>query len=163
MGVAHPSRAAPPPPDALDGERGRVVVDPDVDPAGVGGQVVDAIGRRPSQPGDREVVHAHLLRVPLGLPLPPAVLEVPDQFLLLGVDRDHRGTRRQGRLRRSVDVRELSVAVGVALLLACLAGALQTVARRVQRVGDPLIADLMSLRAQLGGQSAQALARPAQR
>jgi hypothetical protein len=36
----------PPAPDRGDGERGGVVIDPDVDPAGVDGQVIDAVGDR---------------------------------------------------------------------------------------------------------------------
>ena len=37
-----------------------------------------------------KVVDKCLLRLPLRSPLPAGVLEVPDQLLLPGVDRDHR-------------------------------------------------------------------------
>jgi len=49
VGVARLPRVQPPAPDALPGEGRRVVVEPHVDPARVGGQVVDAVGCRPSQ------------------------------------------------------------------------------------------------------------------
>ena len=61
-----------------------------------------------------EVVRADLdSGSPLRRALAADVLEVADQLLLLGVDRDHRLACRERRLRRSVDVAELRVAVGM--------------------------------------------------
>ena len=39
LGIAHLAEPLPPPPDALDRKGGRVAIDPDVDPARVGGNV----------------------------------------------------------------------------------------------------------------------------
>src|SRR6202040_2218449 len=47
-GVALAAEAAPPPPDALDREGGGIMVDPDIDPARVGCDVIDTVGRLPS-------------------------------------------------------------------------------------------------------------------
>jgi len=107
-------------------------------------------------------MHPHLLRLPLGAPRVPAVLKVPDEFLLLGVHREHGGARRQIALRRLVDVGELGVTVGVVVAFARLAVALQAVAPGVQHPRHPRMADRMPLGAQLGRQLAHALAGPAQ-
>src|SRR5512143_1806503 len=66
------------------------MIDADVDPAHIPPEVVGALGDRLADAGIREVVDLHLLGVPRGLPLPPAVLEVADQFLLLRVHGDDR-------------------------------------------------------------------------
>ena len=50
-----------------------------------------------------------------------AVLEVADQLLLLGVDRDDGLGRRLGRNHLGVDVLELRIAIGMARALKCLA------------------------------------------
>jgi len=98
-GVACPSVALPPAPDALHGEGRRVAVQAHVDPARVGGQVVDAVGRRSSPLWEHEVIHPYLLRFPVGSPFAPPVLEIPHQLLLLGVHRDHGVARLQVLLR----------------------------------------------------------------
>ena len=84
--VARRAELLPPALDRGDRELGGVVVDPDADPALVVGEVVDAVGDRLAQFLVFEVVGADLDRVALGAPLAPAVLEVADQLLLLGVD-----------------------------------------------------------------------------
>jgi hypothetical protein len=111
--VAVLAHRVPPVADALHGERGGVVVDPDRDPADVGGQVVDAVRDGLAQLGVFEVVHVDLLGGPLGRPFLAAVLELADQLFLLGVHADHRlarGERGRGPL---VEVAELAVPVGV--------------------------------------------------
>ncbi len=62
--VALCAELLPPAADRLDGELGGVVVDPDVDPADVVGEVVDAVGGGLAQlgVGVAEVVRAHPLR-----------------------------------------------------------------------------------------------------
>ena len=65
-------------------------VDADTDPAVVGGDVVDPIGRGLAEFGDDEVMHPHRLGLALGAQFAAAILEVADQLLLLGVDRDRR-------------------------------------------------------------------------
>ena len=44
--IGLPAHAVPPPADARDGKGGGVVVGTDIDPAGVGAQIVDAVGNR---------------------------------------------------------------------------------------------------------------------
>jgi hypothetical protein len=79
----------------------------------VAGDIVDAIGCSAPEFGDDKIVHANFLGRALGSPFAPGVLEVADQFLLLGVDRDRRLTRRERFFYAIVDVAELRVAIGV--------------------------------------------------
>jgi hypothetical protein len=108
------------------------VVRPHVDPARVAGHVVDPIGRNPAEPRDHEVIDTDNLWVALRAPLPPGVLEIADQLLLLGVHRDDRLAGLQGSPDLAVDVLELGVAVGVALPLDRLAVGLEAVPRLVE-------------------------------
>src|SRR2546430_4615075 len=91
------------------------------------------------------------------------VTEVPDQFLLLGVDRDHRLLFGQSRGRLGIDVGEWRTRVGVAVALLVLAVALQAVTRRIEQFGHQGAAHLVALLLQRLGQSAHALAGPPQR
>ncbi len=63
LGIARFAEPLPPAPDALDGERGGIGIDPDVDPALVGGNVVDALGGHLAQGLDLEVMDAHRLGI----------------------------------------------------------------------------------------------------
>src|SRR5438132_17512 len=80
-------------------------------------------------------------RVPGGPPLAPAILEVPDQFLFLGIHRDHRLAPLLEGPDLAVEVRELGVAVGMGRPLFGLAVALQAVVEPVQQLRDRLVAD----------------------
>src|SRR3954454_22805489 len=93
-GIARAAEPLPPAADALDGERGGIGVDADINPAVVGGDVVDAIGGNLAQLRDLEIVDADRFGIAPGPQLPARVLEVADQLLLLGVDRDGRFARR---------------------------------------------------------------------
>ena len=104
-----------------------------------------------------------LFRVALRAILAAIVAEIPDQFLFLGVDRDHRLLFGQSRGHLGVDVAELRIPVGVAVALLGLAVALQAVARRIEQFGDQGAAHLVALRLQRLRQSAHALAGPPQR
>jgi len=66
-------------------------------------------------------VGPHRFGLAVGTPGPARVLEIPNQLLLLGVDRDRRLTLGQRRTDRLVDVLELGVAVGMVRSLAGLA------------------------------------------
>ena len=57
--------------------------------------------------------HANFLGRALRPPFAPSVLEVADEFLLLGVDRDRGLTRRERFFHPIVDVVELRIAIGV--------------------------------------------------
>jgi hypothetical protein len=66
------------------------MVDADAHPSGIGGKIVDAIGDRLTQLLDQEVVDPDLFRIALRAIFTAIVAEIPDQLLLLGVDRDRR-------------------------------------------------------------------------
>ena len=95
------------------------------DPTGVGGDIGDAIRHRPTAPFDQEIMHANLFGIALRTPFPSSVLEIPNEFLLLRVDRDHRLLRRQRGRHALVDVDELRVPVGMIASLTGLAVALK--------------------------------------
>jgi len=91
------------------------------------------------------------------------ILEIANQFLLLGVDRDGRFTACQCRFHLLVDVAELRIAIGVTAALAGLAIGLQAIAKRTQQLSHHTVADPVTKLAQTGSQIAQALRRPQQR
>ncbi len=80
----------PPATDTLHRQGRRVVILPPVDDAPVLQDVVDPVGDRFPIRQTQKVVDVDRDRLPRGLPLPPVVLEVPEQFLLLAVDRNDR-------------------------------------------------------------------------
>src|SRR5271166_2279004 len=128
---------SPPAADRLNRERRCVMIHADADPTGVVGQIVDAIGDRPAQFLDQEVVHPNVLRLTCGTPFPTGVLEVSDEFLLLRIDRDHRFARGQRRSHGVVDVNELRIAIGMAVAFPGLAIGLQAELLLVQQTRRP--------------------------
>jgi hypothetical protein len=139
------------------------VVDAEAYPAGIVGDVVDPIGRRPAKLGDQEVVHPHRLGLTLRAVLTAAILEIANQLLLLGVDRDRRLARRQRLCHLGIEVTELRVAVGMARPFEGLAIGLQAVTHSAQQIGHDVMADAMAEVAEPGRQVAQALGGPQQR
>ena len=91
--AAHPR---PPPPNRVDRKLGGVMVDADADPAFIIGEVVDPIGDRFAELAVEKVMDADRDRLPVRPPFATAILEVADQFLLLGIDRDRRVARADG-------------------------------------------------------------------
>src|SRR5246127_2157700 len=89
-GVARPPDDLPPLADAVHREGGRIMVNADTEPSGIRGQVIDPVRHRAAELLDQEVMDPDLFRVALGPIFAPVVTEIPDQFLFLGVDRDHR-------------------------------------------------------------------------
>jgi hypothetical protein len=87
----------------------------------VGGNVIDTVRRHLTQAFDLEVMDAHRLGISLAPQLPAAVLEVADQFFLLGVDGNRRITGGDRCFYGGVDVLELCISVGVGGSLAGLA------------------------------------------
>ena len=65
VGVARLAEPLPPAADAFDRERAGVGIDPDIDPALIGGHVVDAIGRHLAQALDLEVMDPYRFRIAL--------------------------------------------------------------------------------------------------
>src|SRR6266481_4921519 len=60
-----------------------------------------------------EIMHVHLNRLPFRLPFLPGIPVVSDQFLLLGVDRNHGPSATQERLALALDVAKLSIPIGM--------------------------------------------------
>src|SRR3954467_1665965 len=90
LGIAWMTHFFPPAPDAFDGEFGRVVIDPNADPTLIGCDIVDAVGCDLAELRINEIIDANFLGFARGLPFLAAVLESADQFLLPGIDRNHR-------------------------------------------------------------------------
>src|SRR5438105_2479869 len=162
VGIARPTDGAPPLADAIDGERGRVMVNPDTHPTRIGGEVVDPVRHRAAELLDQKVMDADFFRVALRAIFAAILTEIPDQFLFLGVDRDHRLLFGQRRGHLGVDVAELRIPVRVAVALRGFAVGLQTVTRLTEQVGDQGAADRVTLRLQRLRQVAHALAGPPQ-
>jgi hypothetical protein len=133
------------------------------DPSGVGREIVDAVGHRPAEFPDQEVMHPDLFGFALRPPFPAAVLEVANKLLLLRIDRDHRlaGCQRLGHA--AIDMLELRVAIRMLVALARLAIGLQAEMASLEQLADHGMADPVTPLRQFRRQSAQALARPAQR
>src|SRR6201984_1389069 len=163
LGIARATDGEPPLADAIDGERGRVMVNADTHPSGIRGQVIDPVRHRAAEFLDQEIMDPDLFWVALGAIFAPVVAEIPDQFLFLGVDGDHRLLFSQRGEHLGIDVAELRIPVGVAVALRGLAVALQTITRLIEQVADQGAADLVTLRLQGLRQTAHALAGPPQR
>ena len=89
------------------------MVDAEIDPAVVGGKIIHPIGDGAAQFRDQEVVDPNLFGIAPRAPLTARVLEVADQLLLLGIDRDDRLLLGQGGARRAIEGGELGVAIGM--------------------------------------------------
>ena len=147
--------------DAFHGKGGRIVVGAHVDPSFVLLDVVDAVGGGLAQILVRKVVVVDLHRLSLGLPGLAGVLVVPDQFLLLCVDRENGVPGLHGRLRLGIDEAELGISVRVVLLaFQDLIVDLEAVSKLVQKLSHFRVADRISLFLKRGGQRPQALCRP---
>ncbi len=101
----------PPRFDRFHGEYGRVVIDADAHEAVIGGHVVDAVRDRFADRISRKVVHVDQFGLSRWLPFLAPILEVADEFLLLGVDGDNRNAAPNTVLSCGVDMLELRVAI----------------------------------------------------
>src|SRR5437868_2316930 len=136
---------------------------PDTHPPGIRGQIIDAIRHRSAEFLDQEVMHPDLFRTPVRPILAAIVPEIADQFLLLGVDRDHWLLLGQSSGHLGVDMGELRIPVGMAVTLLGLAVCLQAVTRRIEQFTHQGAAHLVALLLQRFGQSSHAFAGPPQR
>ena len=127
------THSLPPVPNRGHRKRRRIVVASHAHPRFIAGHVEDAVRNRLALRVAREIVHAHRQRRRLRLPFPTRIREVPDQLLLLGVDRDHRLSGVQKPVRRRIDVFELLVAVGMNRAFLPFAHRLQPVAQAVEQ------------------------------
>ena len=89
LGIAHATLGAPPLFDAVDGKCRGVGGRADEDRAGIGLRIVDPVGDGAALGFGAKVVILHQFgdAVPLGA----GILERANEFLLLGIDADHRG------------------------------------------------------------------------
>ncbi|GLZ02504.1 hypothetical protein Acsp02_97550 [Actinoplanes sp. NBRC 103695] len=95
----------------------------DVHPAGVRGDVIDAVGHGLTDAV--AVMGVDPGRVTGRTPFPAGVLEVPQKFLLLGVDADHRLPAVTVDTGLLVEILELPVTVGMLFAFQGLGVALQ--------------------------------------
>ena len=79
----------PPLPDRRNGERRGVVISTDIDPCLVATHVVDTVGDCLADGVTRKIMYQHFFGCGHGLPLSATILEVTDEFFLLGVDGNH--------------------------------------------------------------------------
>ena len=100
-------------PDRSHGERGGIVRNANADPALVGGDIVNAIGRNLAKVFVLEIVDVHTLRPALGPVIAAAIPESANQLLLLGIDRYDRLTGSLRREHLAVDMLELGIAIGM--------------------------------------------------
>ena len=145
----------PPAANRLDREGRRVVGDADAHPTGIAGEIVNAIGDRPPQFLDQEVVDPHLFRLALATPLASGILEVADEFLFLGVDRDHCLAFGQGGADLGVDVGELGIAIWMAVALSGLAVGLKAELLLPQQFAHDRMAHAMPQGGEFGRHPAQ--------
>src|SRR5271157_784071 len=156
-GIERRAHRAPPPPDALDGEAGRVVVRADVHPPEILANVVYPVGHCLVHVRVGEIVNEYLLRFPLGLPLAASLVVPADQFLLLRVNRDDRPAIAEIPLGQAADVLELCVAIWVLRPFDRLCRSLQRIPELVQQLCESFVAHRVTRLRELLGQVSRAL------
>jgi hypothetical protein len=139
------------------------MINADADPAFVATDVVDAVRNCLAYFAVDEVMRLDAFRLAFGLPLASTVLVITDQFLLIGIDGDHRLIGGEKCVGLGVDVFELRVAIGVLRALTNLGVGLQAVAKLSQQSAHTGFAHGMPHMLQGLRQFRRALARPAQR
>jgi hypothetical protein len=150
--------AAPHPPTrhGIGREVRRIRRRPDHDVPPVRQHVVQPVGRRPANSVRQEIVGVDLVG---GVhPCPPAVAEVADQLLLLGVHAEDRQPLRAEPLDERFDVPELPVPVGVVRPGEPLDVDPQVVAQLAQQVGHSRGAGRVAQRRQPVAEVAEAAA-----
>jgi hypothetical protein len=101
----------PPAGNRLGGKLRRVLIDANTHPARVVVQVVDSLGDGMAQLRILKIMYAHPGRLALGMPFPTARFEIPTQFALFRVDREHRLPAFLDSLHLLVDRLKLSIAL----------------------------------------------------
>jgi hypothetical protein len=109
------------------------VIDPDIDPTHVVQAIVDAIRGRLTEFRDHQVVDPYRFGITLGAQFASAILEVANQFLLLGIHRNDRLPVALVGLDLGIDVHELGVPVWMRRAFAGLAVGLQAVTQVLQQ------------------------------
>src|SRR5882724_4902255 len=78
FGIAFPTNGEPPLADAVDGKGGRVMVNADAHPPGIGSEVIDPVRHRPPEFLDQEIMDPDLVRIALRTVLAARVAEIAD-------------------------------------------------------------------------------------
>src|SRR5262245_48285467 len=160
--IALAPHALQPAADRRHGELGGVGRDAEADEAGVGSDVVDAIGHHLAQRLVLEVVHVDADRLALGAVVGAAVPEVADQLLLLRIHGDDGLPCSLCRDYLGVDVRELRIAVRMPGAFIGLAVVLPREAELRQFLGNRIGTDRMAHRRQSVRELVHALRDPPQ-
>ena len=127
VGIRAFSDGVPPSADTLNGEFCSVAVDAEVDPASIVIDVIDAVWDDFAEFGNFKVVGADFFGLSFRAPFAPVVLEISDEFFLLGVDADDGFFLLLLCSHVVVDIFELCIAVGVVCSFSCLFVGLQAV------------------------------------
>jgi len=161
--VGGPALAGPPAADRFHCERGGVVIGAHVDPAGVRREIVDPVRDGLAQLGVGEVMDVHRHGITRRPPLAAVVLELADEFLLLGVHADHRLAGVPVITSLLVETVELGIPVRMSASLNGLGVGLKTEAFLPQQVRDGVRTDFVSGPGQLPRQRAGRLHGPPER
>ena len=153
----------PPTPQRFHGKLGSVMVGADTHPTHVRGRVVHAIGIGLPQGLVHEVINPHRLGIALRTPFPPAVLEIPNEFLFLRVHRYDWLSAPLEILDPPVNKPELSVPIRMGGAFLGFLIALEAIPQAIQQRRHRLVADPITLGRQRVRQLASTTARPAQR
>src|SRR5208283_3504354 len=154
------SFVVPPTADGGHSESSSVMIRADIDKPSVPRVIVDAVRIGARYRRVRKVMPVDVLPSLLLTPLPPFVSKVPDEFLLLGVDRDYRPALCHRLANFAVNVSELVVTIRMILSLLRFPVSLQAVTQLVQILGHLLVADRMLSVDQFSSQGSGALTGP---
>ena len=149
--------------DGVDRELGGIVIDADTDAARIRRDVVDTIGNGFAEFLVDEVMHIDLVRAAFRSVVAARVLVRADQFLLLGIDRDHRLTGGLQGNHLLIDMLELGVTVGMMAALLGLTIDLATIREAFEQRRDAARRNLMPHAAQRRREFRMALGDPHQR
>src|SRR5450759_2249064 len=136
IGIERFSHYQPPSTNRGHGKACRIVIRTDTDPASIVGQVIDTIGVGSSQLFIHKVIHVDLLWISLWTPFLPTVLELPDQFFLLGINRNYRLPSTHRFFCSGVYILKLCVAIRVVSSFKCFTIALQTISELFQQTAS---------------------------
>jgi len=153
----------PPTPDGLDGEGRRGVIDANVYERFVPFDVEDAVWNGPPGRIAWEIVGEREWGLSAGVPLSSVVVELPDPFLLLGLNGNCRVSRLLEVLNCSIDEDELGVSVVVMTAFECLLRGLKAVAKLPQTAPHRRRTHLVALCLERMGKLLCALRRPSKR
>ncbi len=158
--IARSPHLFPPASDGRSRKGGGIMRDPDTDPPFVCCQIIDAIGNHFPELRISEIMEVHLFGLSFRSPLLPWILEMPNQFFLFGIYRDHWLMASLKGLDGFVDVPKLGVSIRMSRTLSCFPIRLETVSLFVEEDTDGPLTHAVPLAGQLLRQVGGTLARP---